>query len=131
MKKVITYVALTFLLSSAGYYLIINSKALGLSPALLMLYLMWCPGISGMATSLIYEKSLSGIGWKPGKLRWLGLGYLLPICYAAAAYGIIWLSGFGGVNHDYRINAFILIVLGPAISVVYAAGEEIGWRGSR
>ncbi|MFA5338824.1 MAG: type II CAAX endopeptidase family protein [Candidatus Omnitrophota bacterium] len=129
MKKVITYVALTFLLSSAGYYLIINSKALGLNPAFLILYLMWCPGISGMATSLIYERSLSGIGWKPGKLRWLGLGYFLPICYAAVAYGIIWLSGFGGINHDYRINAFMLIVLGPAISVVYAAGEEIGWRG--
>lgn len=129
MKKIITYVALTFLLSSVGYYLIIHSKVLGLNPFFVMFYLMWCPGISGMATLLIYEKSLSGIGWKPGKLRWLGLGYFLPICYAALAYGIIWLFGFGGINPDYHFDAYKLVVLGTVMNVAFAAGEEIGWRG--
>jgi len=57
MKKITTYLILTFLLSSIGYYLIVRSKDLGLNPSLVMFYLMWCPGVSGITTYLIYEKS--------------------------------------------------------------------------
>lgn len=66
MKKITTYLILTFLLSSIGYYLIVRSKDLGLNPSLVMFYLMWCPGVSGITTYLIYEKGLSGIGCSPG-----------------------------------------------------------------
>ena len=129
MKKIITYVVLTFSLSSIGYYLIIHSKALGINPFLCMFYLMWCPALSGIITSLVYEKNLSGIGWRLGRPRWLGLGYFLPICYASLAYGIIWLSGLGGINPDYRFNAFKLIFIGTLFNAAFTTGEEIGWRG--
>ncbi|MFH1593895.1 MAG: CPBP family intramembrane glutamic endopeptidase [Candidatus Omnitrophota bacterium] len=129
MKKIVTYVILTFLLSSVGYYLLIHSKALGLNPLIVMFYLMWCPGLSGIINSLAYEKNLSGLGLKPGRPQWLGLGYFLPICYATLAYGIIWLVGFGGINPDYQFNAFKLILFGTLLNVAFAAGEEIGWRG--
>lgn len=129
MKKIITYVILAFFLSSIGYYLVINSKALGINPFIAMFYLMWCPALSSIITSLVYEKSLSGIGWMPGRMKWLGLGYFLPICYAALAYGIIWLFGFGGINPNYQFNAINLIILGTLLNVAFAAGEEIGWRG--
>ncbi|MFH1428863.1 MAG: CPBP family intramembrane glutamic endopeptidase, partial [Candidatus Margulisiibacteriota bacterium] len=129
MKKIGTYVILTFLLSSAGYYLIIHSKALGLSPFIVMFYLMWCPGLSGIITSLIYEKNISGIGFKPGRPRWLALGYFLPIFYASLAYGIIWLSGFGGIDHAYRFNAVKIIFMGTLLNIAFAMGEETGWRG--
>ena len=129
MKKIITYLILTFLLSSIGYYLIVRSKDLGLNPSLVMFYLMWCPGISGITTYLIYEKGLSGIGWKPGRVGWLGLAYLLPIAYATAAYGVVWLSGLAGINPDYHFDPFRLIVIGTLFSVASASGEEIGWRG--
>jgi len=129
VKKVITYIALTFFLSTIGYYLIIHSKVLGISPFLAMFYLMWCPALSGIITSLVYEKSLSGLGLKLGKLRWSVLAYFLPIVYAGVAYCVIWLSGYGGINPDYKFNFFKLIVFGTMFNVAFAAGEEIGWRG--
>lgn len=129
MKKITTYLILTFLLSSIGYYLIIRSKDLGLNPTFVIFYLMWCPGVSGITTYLIYEKGLSGIGWRPGRVKWLGLAYLLPIAYAAAAYGVVWLSGLAAINPDYRFNPFSLIVIGTLFNVANATGEEIGWRG--
>ncbi|MFH1347691.1 MAG: CPBP family intramembrane glutamic endopeptidase [Candidatus Margulisiibacteriota bacterium] len=129
MKKIITYVVLVFLLSSPGYYLIINSKAFGLSPFAVMFYLMWCPALSGIITSLVHEKSLKGIGWGPGKLKWLGLAYLLPIAYAGLAYGIVWLVGWGAINPAYQFNFYKLVIYGTLFNVAFAAGEEIGWRG--
>lgn len=129
MKKIITYVILTFLLSSVGYYLIINSKVFGISPLVAMFYLMWCPALSGIITSLIYEKNLFGFGWRLGRVKWLGIGYFLPVGYATLAYGIIWLFGFGAVNSDYQFHAFNLIIVGTLLNVAFAAGEEIGWRG--
>jgi membrane protease YdiL (CAAX protease family) len=129
MKKIITYVILTFSLSVIGYYLIIHSKAFGINPLVAMFYLMWCPALSGITTSLIYEKNIVGIGWRPGKIRWLSIGYFLPICYAMLAYGIIWLFGFGSLNPNYQFNAFQLIIMGTLLNVAFAAGEEIGWRG--
>ncbi|MFC1807109.1 CPBP family intramembrane glutamic endopeptidase [Candidatus Omnitrophota bacterium] len=129
MKKITTYVAATFLLSSIGYYLLIHSKALNLNPYVVMFYLMWCPAISGIITSLLYEKSISGIGWKIGRARWLSLAYFLPIVYAGLAYGIVWVVGFGGINPDYKFKAFKLIVFGTVFNLAFAAGEEIGWRG--
>lgn len=129
MKKITTYLILTFLLSSIGYYLIVRSKDLGLNPSLVLFYLMWCPGVSGITTYLIYEKGLSGIGWRLGRLKWLGLAYLLPIAYATGAYGVIWLSGLAAINPDYSFNPFSLIVIGTLFNVAFASGEEIGWRG--
>jgi len=129
MKKILTYVIVVFLLSSAGYYLIIHSKALGLAPLAVMFYLMWCPALSALITSWLYEKSLKGIGWGPGKLKWLGLAYLLPIAYAGLAYGIIWLAGWGAINPAYQFNFYKLVIYGTLLNVAFAAGEEIGWRG--
>ena len=129
MKKIITYVVVVYLLSAIGYYLMINSKALGLYPLAVMFYLMWCPALSAMATSLIYEKSLKGIGWGSGRPRWLVAAYCLPILYAGLAYGIIWLSGWGAINPAYQFNFYKLVIYGTLFNVAFAAGEEIGWRG--
>ena len=129
MKKIITYIVLTFLLSSIGYYLIIHSRALGLNPFIVMFYLMWCPALSGMITLAIYDRSLASIGWRSGKIRWLGAAYLLPILYTGLAYGIIWIFGFGGINPNYKFNAFKIIIYGTLFNIAFAAGEEIGWRG--
>ncbi|OGC10966.1 hypothetical protein A3K48_00270 [candidate division WOR-1 bacterium RIFOXYA12_FULL_52_29] len=120
---------IVFLLSSIGYYLVINAKALGLNPLFCMFYLMWCPALSGMITSLVYEKSLKGIGWGSGKLKWLAAAYLLPLAYAGAAYLIIWLFGWGAINPAYQFNFTKLVIFGTLLNVAFAAGEEIGWRG--
>lgn len=129
MKKIISYVVLVFLLSSVGYYLIINSKNLGLNPMAVMFYLMWCPALAAVITSLVFEKSINGIGWRPGNAKWLGLSYLLPIAYAGAAYAVIWLFGWGAVNPAYKFNFYQLVIYGTIFNLAFAAGEEIGWRG--
>ncbi len=128
-KEIITYVILTFSLSLIGYYLVINSKVIGISPFIAMLCLMWCPALSAIITSLAYEKNIRGIGWKLGRVRWLVIGYTLPICYSTLAYGIIWLFGFAIINPNYQFNIFSLIILGTLFNIAFAAGEEIGWRG--
>ena len=128
-KEIITYVILTFSLSLIGYYLVINSKVIGISPFIAMLCLMWCPALSAIITSLAYEKNIRGIGWKLGRVRWLVIGYTLPICYSTLAYAIIWLFGFAIINPNYQFNIFSLIILGTLFNIAFAAGEEIGWRG--
>lgn len=129
MKKILTYLVLVFALSSLGYYWIINSKALGFNPLLCMFYLMWCPALSGLATYLIYDRNINGVGWGPGKIKWLAIAYLLPLFYAGLAYGFIWLTGLGSINSQYHFSFISLIVFGTLINVAFAAGEEIGWRG--
>ena len=129
MKKILTYLILVILFSSLGYYLVINSRSLGISPFAAMFYLMWCPALSGIITSLVYEKSLKGLGFRFGKLKWLGLAYLLPLVYGGLAYGFIWIFGFGGINPAYQFNFFHLVIYGTLFNIAFAAGEEIGWRG--
>ena len=129
MKKISVYVFLTFLFSWAGYFGLIHGKEWGLNAALLMLYLMWCPAAAGVITSLIFGEGISGLGFGLSKWRWLGAGYFLPILYAGLAYGIIWLLGFGGINEAYQFRPVRLILIGTVFNIVFAAGEEIGWRG--
>ena len=129
MKKILTFLVLVSVLSAVGAYLVINFKALGLNPLLCMLYLMWCPALSAFITYWLYDKSLAGIGWGLGKPQWLALSYLLPLLYGSLAYGFIWLSGLGLFNGQYQFKVVSLVLVGTVINVVFAAGEELGWRG--
>ncbi|MGZ7136500.1 MAG: hypothetical protein ACXVHY_11530, partial [Methanobacterium sp.] len=58
-KSIVTFVILTFALSSIFYYLIIFSSFGGLNTLLLM----WCPAIAAIITSLIFFRSIRGFGW--------------------------------------------------------------------
>jgi membrane protease YdiL (CAAX protease family) len=144
--RIVTFLALTFGLSTIFYVLIITGGE-GIAPWLLPL--MWCPAVSAILTKLIFDRNLKGLGWKPGPAKWLGLAYLLPILYGAVVYGITWLIGQGGFTTD--VIAGVTSQLGMAnasvgqMVVVYtlllatfvflksglprALGEELGWRG--
>lgn len=109
---------------------------------------MWCPGMAAIISSLLTARSFKAIGWttRPG---WLGLGWLIPIAYATVAYGLVWLTGLGGVPSDTFLSrarltlnmpgqpnwlvivaAFgFITVLTLIPSMISALGEEIGWRG--
>jgi uncharacterized protein len=148
-KKIITYLLLLLLLSCIFYAFIISAGTLQAQGGLYVLALMWCPGIAGMLTQLIYEHSLRGLGWKPGKFKYLAQAYLLPLGYCLVVYGITWISGLGnfpnaeylaqlrqtytsGASSDavliaiYTGNVAVFGLLGGLIS---GLGEEIGWRG--
>ena len=149
VRKIITFLVLVIVFSIPLYYLIIHSGSLQTAGGIYVFILMWAPGISGLLTQLIHEKSLRGMGWKIGKPRYLLIAYLAPLVYCLVAYGIIWLSGLGGFPNPEFISAVTqgvstststpamlvlrycvsLATLGVLMGILSGAGEEIGWRG--
>jgi membrane protease YdiL (CAAX protease family) len=152
-KKIITFLALTFALSSIFYYLIISAKSLRAGHGLFVLGLMWCPGVSALVTQLIYQKNLRGLGWGWGKTKYQAWSYAIPFLYALSAYAIVWTTGIGGFYNEkflgnlssrlpgglgaglkspYALIALytlLVATIGVVQSCISALGEEIGWRG--
>ncbi len=144
-KKIWVFLLLTFGLSSIFYYLIISSG----SVQSYSLGLMWCPGVAAMLTQLIFNHSLRGLGWKPGKFKYLLAGYCVPLAYTLVVYVIAWLTGLGAFSPDqlvtqmaaqYHIQVhsplqfaivygIIIATFGLVIGALSGLGEEIGWRG--
>lgn len=145
--RIVTFLVLTFGLSSIFYFKIITGGE-GIGPWLLPL--MLCPGVSAILTKLIFDRSLKGLGWKPGPAKWLGLGYLLPILYGAVIYGIVWIVGLGGFTTDevaemvgtgmgmadaprWQVVAVYTLFLATIVylrsGLLSSLGEELGWRG--
>jgi len=146
-KKIATFLGITLSVSCIFFYLIISSGSLNAGGGLYTLLLMWTPGVAGMITQLIFERSLKGMGWKPGKFKYLALAYIIPVIYCLVVYGITWSTGLGsfpsaafmedlsksypGLSGTTGIAIFVAIMstLGVITSLLSALGEEIGWRG--
>jgi membrane protease YdiL (CAAX protease family) len=146
-KKLATFLGITFFLSIIGYAAIISAGTITAGEGMYTFLLMWCPGIAGMTTQLIFERSLKGMGWIPGRFKYLALAYLLPLGYCLVVYGFTWLTGLGRfpsaqflaeLKNSYPLlfggNAILIYTglmmsLGFITSMFSALGEEIGWRG--
>ena len=146
-KKVGIFLALTLLLSALSYLPILASGTLRTHGGLFVLTLMWSPGLAAILTQLIAIRGLRGMGWRLGSARWLGIAYILPVLYALPVYAVIWLTGLGTFpnpgliaslaeqystsNSATTVTIFVLIgaTAGIAMNLVFALGEEIGWRG--
>lgn len=147
IARIVTFLVLTFGLSSIFYVKIITGGE-GIGPWLVPL--MLCPGVSAILTKLIFDRSLKGLGWKPGPAKWLGLGYVLPILYGAVIYGIAWLVGLGGFTTDVVAEMvgtgmgmadaprwlvvavytfFLATIVYLRSGLLSSLGEELGWRG--
>lgn len=143
-KQLITFLIIEFILTvilySFRYAGVIEDRNL------LILILMWSPTISAFSTSLFYQKNLRGFGWGWGKTRYQAQSYFLPFSLALIVYGIVWLSGLGGVSTEpfitfvsnfigseetltFPVAILIFSALGLLGSAVNGAGEEFGWRG--
>jgi membrane protease YdiL (CAAX protease family) len=149
IKKIITFLGITLAISGVFYALIIKAGTLQANGGIFVLGLMWAPGIAGIVTQLIFEHTLRGMGWKPGKFKYLLLAYLIPLAYCLAVYGITWLTGMGGVPAQALMDqlnqgfgalnlspllkvlyyCFYLATVGVIIGLLSSLGEEIGWRG--
>jgi membrane protease YdiL (CAAX protease family) len=140
-KRIITYLIAVFALSTPFYIIniVANSSGSGSDSGLgdlAVLALMWMPAVAALVTTFIHQRNIRGLGWAPGKTKYLALGYLLPIVYAGVAYGIVWLTGLGAYDGSaaaefgglpiFLANA---LTLGVLQSALLALGEEIGWRG--
>ncbi len=147
-KSIVTFLAITFALSSVFYAIIISIGKLGAGNGLYVYGLMWCPGIAALVTCRLREISISELGWK-WNTRYVIISYLIPLVYGLIAYLVVWSSGFGKFpNSDFVkavassfgwnnfppaivIALYVLLkgTIGMATSLSSALGEEIGWRG--
>jgi membrane protease YdiL (CAAX protease family) len=111
----------------------------------------WGPGLAALVVQFVFERRLSGLGWRPGPLRWLGLALLLPLLCVGVSYATGWMLGLAPLRDDLgwvtdmlgngfglpamsrwmQIAVFIASIsaLGLAMGMMAALGEEIGWRG--
>ena len=149
LKKshVITYVALVALFSLPWYLLVIHTKELGIGQGRVVHTLMWSPTLAALLTCYLGGISISSLGFSWPKLRYIGLGYGLPILYALLAYVPYWITVHGSFNlADYAnssaaslqlhspagallLNLFLLLGYGVISGTTSGIGEEIGWRG--
>ena len=128
--QLVTFLGLTLASSAVFWWLIVSAGSLSVHGGIYVFALMWCPGVSALATRLIFQHNVRGEGWGWGESRWELLAYVLPIAYATAAYGLVWLTRLGGVDLGrFRTPVLTFLVLGTIQSVLSATGEELGWRG--
>ncbi|UTW55574.1 CPBP family intramembrane glutamic endopeptidase [Kordiimonas sp. SCSIO 12610] len=145
IRLVLVFSLLTGLFALLPYYLTIE---LGLRRYYVAL-LMWTPALGAFATCKIYKIRISDLGWKWPSLSFNLWAYVLPAIYGIIAYGIIWISGFGGLfDHGFIkelgslfalygwsksstliFGIIMLSTVGMLWNLITSLGEEIGWRG--
>lgn len=137
--RLAAFLVLTFGLSSIFYVQIAAAGKMRMLPTL---GLMWCPGAAAMIVRLASQRNLRGTGWGWGATRWQAVAYLLPPALALVLYGFVWMTGIGrfaptglalpkdaGIQIPLPMLLAVLATVGFVQSVVFALGEEIGWRG--
>ncbi len=128
-KAIIFFLLLTFALSIVFYVLLRWQGSLQASGGLFTLLLMWCPGVSALIIRRVMKMKEPGIGWRLGSVRYLVLGYILPIVYSLAAYGFIWISGIAPFQNAITPDMIGLVAVGSFTGLLSSLGEELGWRG--
>ena len=124
------FLGLTFGLSAVFWWLIVAADSMQAHGGIYVLALMWCPGVSALATRLVFRRGGTRGGPVADVARWAGVAYVLPLCYGAVGYGSVWIAGLGGVDLGrFQGSIFGFLVFGFLQSLFSATGEEIGWRG--
>jgi len=106
---------------------------------------MWCPGLAAVLTLLVLRRSLRGLGWSWGGLRYHLIAYALPLAFCLPVYLTVWWLGPGGFDarafEAYRARSGLptglagslaviaVALLAAPLGVVATLGEELGWRG--
>lgn len=129
--QIFVFLAMTFTLSMALQFYII--KHVGTVNSIFSALLMWVPGLCGLACMKIFDHKWKDLGLRPAEKKWLIVAYAVP---AFASILILLASVVLGVG-EFHVESFKMIVnklvftptLGVLLSLVFALGEEIGWRG--
>lgn len=143
--KVVTFLILTTVLVAACYAPILSARSLRAEGGRWVFALMWSPGLAGLLTRLLWQRNLKGMGWGWGRTRFQVAAYLLAPAAALLVYGVVWLTGLGGLAPErletaiaqsfglgsisLPVAVLIAATVGVAASAVFAMGEELGWRG--
>ena len=146
-SSVVLYVTLIALLSLPWYALMLRAKDLSIGRGMVVHTLMWCPALAALLTCYWSGIAISSLGFSWPKMRYIGLGYGLPILYALLAYVPYWIAVRGSfdisqyaaasaaslklhsLGGSLGLNIFLLLGFGVISSISSGLGEEIGWRG--
>jgi uncharacterized protein len=143
-KQLLVFFAAVIIITAAIFIIMFNGAQDNIGVILAM---MWTPGIAALITSAVFKESISGYGWKPGKVKFLAYSYSLPLIISLIAYGIAWITGAAefttervvnykwarmlgfGTPAPFAIGVFSKMTLGFLVTCVFVLGEEIGWTG--
>jgi len=64
-----------------------------------VLGVMWCPAVAGLATRLIFQRTLRGVGWRWGEWKYQWASYFIPI-----GRTLLELGARGGLIRPLREN---------------------------
>jgi hypothetical protein len=65
-RKIAIFLVLTFVFSALAYLPILTAGTMEAQGGLFTLLLMWSPGLAALLTQFIAQRSLRGLGWRPG-----------------------------------------------------------------
>src|SRR6185295_17188119 len=103
-KAILTFLAITFALSSIFYAIIISIGKLGAGNGVYVYGLMWCPATAALITCRIRKISFWELGWK-WNTRYILISYIIPIAYGLLAYLAVWTAGFGKFPNEDFVKA--------------------------
>ncbi|SEG41043.1 CAAX protease self-immunity [Butyrivibrio sp. Su6] len=139
-KSIVVFYVITLLISAVveGITIITGCRAT-------ILILMWVPGIVGIICSRVFYPKAHALGVKKFKPRYLLLAILIPNAYLIPSYMLSWAilkdptigvdelaqRFTNGIAFDIPGICVLFIAFIPMLilSMVTAAGEELGWRG--
>jgi membrane protease YdiL (CAAX protease family) len=91
---------------------------------------MWSVGLAGLIAVLAVDHSIRDLGLRCCRPRYFMIAAALPLAYCLAIYVPVWIFGVGGFRGvGYFITRLLLVPLRLPLNLLFAAGEEIGWRG--
>lgn len=144
-NRIVAYITILFFLTIAANVIALQFKESPVADVTIML----SPALAALIASLLTRRSLKDIGWRVRSVKWLALGWVLPMLYALPAYALVWFTGLGGIPNPtflerarltlnmpsgsdgmLIVSAFFYITLVNLIpAMIFSLGEEIGWRG--
>lgn len=146
-KGLLVFFALVALGSGVFQGLLLRSgRPIGESPWLVY-GLMWTPGVASIVARLVFREGFRDVSFRVGGAAgWkaIGLAWVLPVAVGALAYGIAWGAGLAPFEVPllpqlglasfapplrFALLLGLALTLVTLLSVLSAAGEEIGWRG--
>jgi hypothetical protein len=54
-----------------------------------ILLAMWVPAISAFITKIVFDKSLKGLGFKIGKVKYIVISFIIPLIAGLLVYSIV------------------------------------------
>jgi uncharacterized protein len=97
--------------------------------------LMWSVALASVITRLVNREGFADVSFRFGGRRsvaWALVGLVLPLVVGALSFGPAWLIGlapFAPPEGGFWTLLLTSLTLGLVINMVWATGEEIGWRG--